>query len=183
MDFFATSLQDRYSRVTLQFQHDLPETLSDSSQMPWCVSLYCYHAETQTIDTVPIQTWNIPLGTGSFTTDSFLAKSGTYYTKVSCPGTNSYPELEYTLTVEAVGIPYEKGDVDQDHAIGINDAFLALSAYATVSAGGEMPLQDAAFLAADIDEDGEITIQDAFGILKYYSVLSAGGNASWDNLQ
>lgn len=35
-----------------------------------------------------------------------------------------------------VGIPYEKGDVDQDHAIGINDAFLALSAYATVSAGG-----------------------------------------------
>ena len=57
------------------------------------------------------------------------------------------------------------------------------SAYATVSAGGEMPLQDAAFLAADIDEDSEITIQDAFGILKYYSVLSAGGNASWDNLQ
>lgn len=183
VDFFATSLQDRYSRVTLQFQHDLPETLSDSSQTPWCVSLYCYHAETQTIDTVPIQTWNIPLGTGSFTTDSFLAKSGTYYTKVSCPGTNNYPELEYTLTVEAVGIPYEKGDVDQDHAIGINDAFLALSAYATVSAGGEMPLQDAAFLAADIDEDSEITIQDAFGILKYYSVLSAGGNASWDNLQ
>ena len=35
-----------------------------------------------------------------------------------------------------VGIPYEKGDVDQDHAIGINGAFLALSAYATVSAGG-----------------------------------------------
>lgn len=35
-----------------------------------------------------------------------------------------------------VGIPYEKGDVDQDHTIGINDAFLALSAYATVSAGG-----------------------------------------------
>lgn len=87
-------------------------------------------------DTVPIQTWNVPLGTSSFSTDSFLAKSGTYYTKVSCPGTNSYPELEYTLTVEAVGIPYEKGDVDQDHTIGINDAFLALSAYATVSAGG-----------------------------------------------
>ena len=183
VDFFATSLQDRYSRVTLQFQHDLPETLSDSSQTPWCVSLYRYHAETQTIDTVPIQTWNVPLGTSSFSTDSFLAKSGTYYTKISCPGTNSYPELEYTLTVEAVGIPYEKGDVDQDHAIGINDAFLALAAYATVSAGGEMPLQDAAFLAADIDEYSEITIQDAFGILKYYSVLSAGGNASWDNLQ
>ena len=64
----------------------------------------------------------------------------------------------------------------------INDAFLALSAYSAVSAGKEMPLKDAAFLAADTDEDGEVTLDDAFRILSYYSLSAAGREADWETI-
>ena len=46
----------------------------------------------------------------------------------------------------------------------------------------EMPLKDAAFLAADTDEDGEVTLDDAFRILSYYSLSAAGREADWEKV-
>lgn len=58
----------------------------------------------------------------------------------------------------------------------------APTAYEIESAGKEMPLKDAAFLAADTDEDGEVTLDDAFLILSYYSLSAAGREADWEKV-
>ena len=58
----------------------------------------------------------------------------------------------------------------------------APTAYEIKSNGKEMPLKDAAFLAADTDEDGEVTLDDAFRILSYYSLSAAGREADWEKV-
>ena len=53
----------------------------------------------------------------------------------------------------------------------------APTAYEIESAGKEMPLKDAAFLAADT-----VTLDDAFRILSYYSLSAAGREADWEKV-
>ncbi len=72
------------------------------------------------------------------------------------------------------------GDVDGDGEITIQDAYQALVAYASESAGLELELTEDQRAAADVDGDGEITIADAFKILIYYATESVGRTPSWD---
>lgn len=76
--------------------------------------------------------------------------------------------------------PLDKGDVDGDGSITIQDAFQALTAYARSSAGLKPELLDIQLDAADVDEDGAITITDAFKILIYYATNAVGNTPSWD---
>ena len=66
------------------------------------------------------------------------------------------------------------GDLDGDGVISIDDAYQALLAYSSISAGGTPNLTEAQKKFADVDKDGEITINDAFYILRYYAEHSAG---------
>ena len=75
-----------------------------------------------------------------------------------------------------------KGDLDGDGVISIDDAYQALLAYSSISAGGAPNLTEAQKKFADVDKDGEITINDAFYILRYYAEHSAGNPVSWEEL-
>ena len=66
--------------------------------------------------------------------------------------------------------------------ISIDDAYQALLAYSSISAGGTPNLTDAQKKFADVDKDGKITINDAFYILRYYAEHSAGNPISWEEL-
>ena len=88
-------------------------------------------------------------------------------------GKLTFPELQYTNTRG------EPGDTDLDGSITIQDANLALLAYAACNAGSLGDLGWAQSAAADLDENGEISIQDAYRILCYYSEQMAGGTPSW----
>lgn len=77
---------------------------------------------------------------------------------------------------------YLLGDVNQDGDINIQDSFLTLLAYCSVSAGLEHNLTQAQVLAADVDRDQELTIRDAFRILLYYAMVSVGYSPNWEEL-
>ncbi len=72
------------------------------------------------------------------------------------------------------------GDIDGDGDITLQDAYQALVAYASVSAGLELELTEEQQAAADVDGDGAITIADAFKILIYYATEAVGRTPSWD---
>ncbi len=72
------------------------------------------------------------------------------------------------------------GDIDGDGDITLQDAYQALVAYASASAGLEIELTGEQQAVADVDGDGEITIADAFKILIYYATESVGRTPSWD---
>ena len=74
------------------------------------------------------------------------------------------------------------GDLDGDGVISIDDAYQALLAYSSISAGGTPNLTEAQKKFADVDKDGEITINDAFYILRYYAEHSAGNPIRWEEL-
>ena len=74
------------------------------------------------------------------------------------------------------------GDLDGDGVISIDDAYQALLAYSSISAGGTPNLTEAQKKFADVDKNGEITINDAFYILRYYAEHSAGNPVSWEEL-
>ncbi len=83
----------------------------------------------------------------------------------------------------------QKGDVDNDLQISINDAYQTLLYSSEISAGiadptftdgSDATAEAAAFAAADVNADGAITIDDAFRILSYTSVEAAGGTGSWE---
>ena len=76
----------------------------------------------------------------------------------------------------------EKGDVDGDQTISVNDAVVLLTYYAKKAAGQDVS-QDEAFqniLVGDIDGDGAIAVEDAVAILTYYAKKAAGQDAIWD---
>ncbi len=72
------------------------------------------------------------------------------------------------------------GDIDGDGDITLQDAYQALVAYASASAGLELELTEEQQAAADVDGDGAITIADAFKILIYYATEAVGRTPSWD---
>lgn len=71
------------------------------------------------------------------------------------------------------------GDTDGDGCITLTDASLALSYYASTSAGLESDVDKD---AADADGDGKVTLTDASGILMYYAMSAASMEPSWDNI-
>lgn len=101
----------------------------------------------------------------------------------------------YEITVTATGytVPFvftvtvpekagEKGDVDGNGTVAVEDAVLVLTYYAQQSAGLN-PAEETQFAnisLSDIDEDGVISVEDAVAILTYYAQQSAGLNPTWD---
>lgn len=107
-----------------------------------------------------------------------VADSGTRcWTQIFTGGIK--PE-DASAPVEHMG---QKGDVDYDGDVTLDDAFLTLSAYSRKAAGNAMGMNDMQTASADIDGDGTITIDDAFLILQYYSYGAAGRDVTWDALQ
>lgn len=74
----------------------------------------------------------------------------------------------------------QKGDVNGDGVISVEDAVLTLTIYAQKSAGLTVDCSEAQLAAADIDGDGNISVEDAVAILTYYAKQSAGLNPTWD---
>ncbi|MFR2342307.1 MAG: hypothetical protein ACLS6W_05875 [Ruminococcus sp.] len=89
---------------------------------------------------------------------------------------------DYTFTVTVPEKTIEKGDVDGDQSISVNDAVVVLSYYAKKAAGQDVS-QDETFkniLVGDVNDDGEITVEDAVAILTYYAKKAAGQDATWE---
>lgn len=64
------------------------------------------------------------------------------------------------------------GDIDEDGAITINDAYKSLLYYARLEAGEKIEPVDTK--RYDVNDDGKIDLEDSFEILLYYSKLEAG---------
>lgn len=83
----------------------------------------------------------------------------------------------------------DKGDVDLDSDVDINEAYAILLFYANKQVNNPASFHDDAELntciiaqAADIDEDGMITINDAYLTLCYYAHQQVGLDITWENL-
>ena len=98
--------------------------------------------------------------------------------------TATTPPKETTVT----HVAYEKGDVDGNCAVNVEDAVAVLTYYAKRSAGmdpifSESPMQHAkAMIASDVDGDSVISVEDAVAILTYYARQSAGLNPDWSEI-
>ncbi|MGN0593510.1 MAG: bacterial Ig-like domain-containing protein [Ruminococcus sp.] len=73
----------------------------------------------------------------------------------------------------------EKGDINQDGAIGIDDATMVLEYYARTAAGIDAEI---IVSSADIDGDNQITISDATYILTCYARKAAGLSCDWNEI-
>lgn len=91
-------------------------------------------------------------------------------------GLLQYPELLYA------NLSWEKGDVDENGIIDMEDAFAALQAYSNQAAGGTAELRLVQQMAADVNENGVLEIDDAFAILQYYSYHAAGRDLDWQTV-
>lgn len=95
---------------------------------------------------------------------------------------------EGTTITEQTRVAYEKGDVDGNSMVNVEDAVAVLTYYAKRSAGmnpifSEVPMQHAkAMVASDIDGDSIISVEDAVAILTYYARKSAGLNPDWSEI-
>lgn len=109
---------------------------------------------------------------------------GAAYTATGQQSSLQAERAEMDQTIQTVSqrtvTAYTLGDVDGDSSVGIQDAFLTLSQYAVVSAGGDNTLNPAQRRAADADGNQEISIQDAFLWLQYYSMVNAGSSITLD---
>lgn len=98
--------------------------------------------------------------------------------------TATTPPKETTVT----HVAYEKGDVDGNCVVNVEDAVAVLAYYAKRSAGmdpifSESPMQHAkAMIASDVDGDSVISVEDAVAILTYYARQSAGLNPDWSEI-
>ncbi len=91
---------------------------------------------------------------------------------------------QITTETDAPVVQSERGDLDGDGAVSVQDAVLVLTYYAKKSVGLK-PETDAQFQQiqrGDIDEDGVISVHDAVLILTYYAKKSAGYAPDWDTL-
>ncbi len=76
-----------------------------------------------------------------------------------------------------------KGDVNLDGAVSVDDAQLALRAYANRIAGNPTGLNAAQTKNADVNEDGELSVDDAQNILIYYVNNTVAGKVlTWEEL-
>ena len=98
---------------------------------------------------------------------------------------------EITIPIEVTELDdtLDKGDVDIDGDVDIQDAYLILQYYANQAAGNTSSFSDdeewnARIIneAADIDEDSLITINDASLTLQYYANRAAGLDTTWEQL-
>lgn len=71
-------------------------------------------------------------------------------------------------------IAFTLGDVDDNGAIELQDAFLALKEYAGISSGNLAEFDKRAFLASDLNESGKTDLNDAYQILTIYANSAAG---------
>lgn len=111
-------------------------------------------------------------------TTEIFPTAGEYTLKLTA---NGYVN-DYTFTVTVPEKTIEKGDVDGDQTISVNDAVVLLTYYAKKAAGQDVS-QDEAFqniLVGDINGDGTIAVDDAVAILTYYAKKAAGQDATWD---
>ena len=111
-------------------------------------------------------------------TTEIFPTAGEYTLKLTA---NGYLN-DYTFTVTVPEKTIEKGDVDGDQSISVNDAVVVLSYYAKKAAGQDVS-QDETFkniLVGDVNDDGEITVEDAVAILTYYAKKAAGQDATWE---
>lgn len=111
-------------------------------------------------------------------TTEIFPTAGEYTLKLTA---NGYVN-DYTFTVTVPEKAIEKGDVDGDQTISVNDAVVLLTYYAKKAAGQDVS-QDEIFqniLVGDVNDDGEITVEDAVTILTYYAKKAAGQDATWD---
>ena len=111
-------------------------------------------------------------------TTEIFPTAGEYTLKLTA---NGYLN-DYTFTVTVPEKTIEKGDVNGDQTISVNDAIVLLTYYAKKAAGQDAS-QDETFqniLVGDINGDGTIAVDDAVAILTYYAKKAAGQDAIWD---
>ena len=111
-------------------------------------------------------------------TTEIFPTAGEYTLKLTA---NGYLN-DYTFTVTVPEKTIEKGDVNGDQTISVNDAVVLLTYYAKKAAGQDAS-QDETFqniLVGDINGDGTIAVDDAVAILTYYAKKAAGQDAIWD---
>lgn len=181
IDYYKITLE-KTSEISLQFEHALPDNISDSSSVYWRISLYRYDEDTNSISTAPVQTLDALLSTGKTTAETIKANAGTYYIKVQPRSSSTYSNIAYTLTLNAEEVTYVRGDVNEDGNVNADDAYLVLKAYASYSVSGDLGLEGNPLLAADVDENSDVNADDAYYILKYYATASVSGSADWDAL-
>lgn len=107
-----------------------------------------------------------------------FGESGDY--EITVTATGYTVPLIFTVTVPEK--TEEKGNVDHNSVISVEDAVLVLTYYAQQSAGLN-PSENTQFAnihLGDIDGDGTISVEDAVSILTYYARQSAGLNPTWD---
>lgn len=152
-------------------------------------------ATTTTTKTTPIttttnktvsSTTTTSKATSATTTKAKTTSTTTTSTAVSVTTTSiTTTTSKGTTTTGQTHAAYEKGDVDGNSVINVEDAVAVLTYYAKRSAGmnpifSELPMQHAkAMIASDIDEDNIISVEDAVFILTYYAKQSAGLNPNW----
>ena len=141
---------------------------------------------TTTTNKTTSSTTTTPKTTSATTTTAKTTSTTTTSTTASATTTSiTTTTLEGTTTTGQTHAAYEKGDVDGNSVINVEDAVAVLTYYAKRSAGmnpifSELPMQHAkAMIASDIDEDNIISVEDAVSILTYYAKQSAGLNPDW----
>lgn len=130
--------------------------------------------------------------TTAVTTTTKAITSTTTVTKTTAKTTSTVTATtitsEGTTTTGQIHAAYEKGDVDGNGMVNVEDAVAVLTYYAKHSAGmspifSEVPMQNAkAMVASDIDGDSIISVEDAVAILTYYARQSAGLNPDWSEI-
>ena len=88
-------------------------------------------------------------------------------------------QRDFSVLMAKKGTEPERGDVNRDNAITLEDATAALSYYAEASVKSETlnyGLND----RMDINGDHAITMDDATALLTYYAEHAVGNEISWE---
>ncbi len=147
------------------------------------MTCYQYDEKADSLRETPVLTMQAALGQTKTTSDTALVRGGTFYVKVKNESYSAFSDQEYTLTMQAELLTYEKGDVNADGSVDTQDLFEMLYSCAKSSAGiREDLLEGAAFLAADIDENVALDSTDIYYALLYIAQKSAGFPTSWESV-
>ena len=77
----------------------------------------------------------------------------------------------------------QRGNLNDDGEISVEDAQLTLNAYASIVAGLDSGLTEAQKVAADVNGDNTVSVEDAQLILLYYVQNTVSGiPTTWDEL-
>ncbi len=162
---------------------DVLETVTTTVTTTTAITTTTTATTTQNVTTTTAVTTSATVPTGTTTATSTSAASTT----------TTVPTTTVTVTITSIEptgthAAYEKGDVDGNCMVNVEDAVAVLTYYAKRSAGmnpifSESPMQHAkAMIASDIDEDSVISVEDAVAILTYYARQSAGLNPDWSEI-